>query len=104
MLVDILLWLSLTVLPLPTTRAAECAESGKVPYDAQVWDMRQALCGDGACNQQWSESTGNISCSMEMTLGGGWEILAFVQDTNNGGYLNWYVLFNELPRAKPADE
>jgi len=80
--------LALLALPFLVT-AADCSpEQALIPYATQTWEVRQAVCGDGACNEQWAMNGNTTSCVMEMELGGGWSITYTVEDSSSV-YSSW---------------
>lgn len=74
----------LPVLALPwLCAAADCSpETALIPYATQTWEVRQAVCGDIACAEQWALTGNQTSCEIQMELGGGWAITYWVADSN----------------------
>ena len=68
--------------------AADCAgDGGANPLISWAWDMRQAACGDGACQDGFSTNSPD-SCNLTMPIGGGWTIDWAATDST-GGFANW---------------
>lgn len=69
-------------------QAADCSgDSGANPWISWAQDIRQAVCGDGACQPQL-EGEGTGTCNMTMPVGGGWA-MQWLSTDSAGTYKNW---------------
>jgi hypothetical protein len=75
---------------LQMVRAANCVgdTSGPHPMVEYTWAIRQNVCGDGACTEQWNDQGYNTNCTLIMPLGPAQILQIDVSDTT-GVYANW---------------
>src|SRR6266498_2461866 len=53
----------------PATRGANCyGDNGPHPQETYAWEVRQAVCGNGACNDQFAALGSRTNCTMLMPL------------------------------------
>ncbi|KAF2810914.1 uncharacterized protein BDZ99DRAFT_497842 [Mytilinidion resinicola] len=77
------------LLVFPTTWAADCYgdHSGPHPLVEYTWDIRQSVCGNGACNDQFDTLGARTACIMYMPIGSSQMLALQVSDTT-GQYAN----------------
>jgi hypothetical protein len=75
---------------LQTARAADYLgdTSGPHPMGEYTWAIRQNVCGDGACAEQWNDQGYNTNFTMIMPLGPVQILQIEVFDTTSV-YANW---------------
>ncbi|KAF2490593.1 hypothetical protein BU16DRAFT_543901 [Lophium mytilinum] len=77
-------------LVVPITLAADCYgdHSGPHPLVEYTWEIRQSVCGDGICNDQFDSLGARTACIMYMPIGSSQMLTLQVSDTT-GQYANW---------------